>query len=426
MLIAFIALLCCMVVGIPIAFCLGIASLCFLLFSGVPLEVIPARMFTGMDSFPLMAVPFFIIAGDLMNACGITQKIVDFAYAMVGRIRGGLGHTVVVSEFFLSGISGSGVADAAALGTLLIPEMERKGYDKDFTCATIASAAVMGPLIPPSIPMVVFSMLASTSVPAMLLGGTIPGFLVGFGMMGWIYYVARKRNYPRNERFPSWKELAPVLVGSIVPLMMPVIILGGIIIGIFTATEAACVAVVYALVIGLIAWRTLKVKDMAKIAINCAKTTGIVFIVMATANIFNWLMASEQVPQHVAAWILSVTNNPYMILFLINIMLLILGCFMEGTAAMILTSPMILSITGQLGMNPVYVGIIIVFNLMIGMITPPLGLCLYVSCSVGKISLEKISKAIVPFLIIQVIVLFLTTYIPDIALCLPRWLGYVK
>jgi tripartite ATP-independent transporter DctM subunit len=426
MTIAFIALLVCMIIGVPIAFSLGIASLSFLVFSGVSLELIPTRMFTGLDSFPLMAVPFFILCGDLMNGCGITKKIIDFAYVLVGRITGGLGHATVVAEMFFSGISGSGVADCAAIGSIMIPAMQQKGYDKDFSCALVSATAVMGPLIPPSIPMVVYAMIAATSVPAMLLGGAIPGFLVGFGLMLVIYITAKIKKYPRAERMPSFRELVAVCIGAIVPATMPVIILGGMISGIFTATEAAGVAVVYALFIGVIVWRNLPAKEMIKIAIGAAKTTGIVFLVMATANIFNWLMVSEQVPQHVAAWILSLTNNPVMILFAINIMLLILGCFMEGTAAMILTVPMILTITNQLGLDPVFVGVVVVFNLMIGLITPPLGLCLYVTCSVGHTTLERLSKAIIPFLGAEIAVLFLVTYIPELALWLPRLLGYVK
>lgn len=426
MTIAFIALAFCMIIGIPIAFSLGIAALSFLAFSGIPLDLIPTRMFTGLDSFPLMAVPFFILCGDLMNACGITKRIVDFAYAMVGRITGGLAHATVVAEMFFSGISGSGVADCAAIGSIMIPAMEQKGYEKGFSCAVVSATAVMGPLIPPSIPMVVYSMIAATSVPAMLIGGAIPGVLVGLLLMAVIYTIAKVKKYPRAERFPSWKAIVPVLVGAIVPMLMPLIILGGMLGGIFTATEAAAVAVVYALVIGLIAWHNVSAKELCKIAIGTAKTTGIVFLVMATANIFNWLMASEQVPQHVAAWILSITNSPVLILLFINILLLILGCFMEGTAAMILTVPMILTVTNQLGLDPTFVGIVVVFNLMIGLITPPLGLCLYVTCSVGKISLENLSKAIWPFLLAEITALFLTTYIPDIALWLPRVLGYVK
>lgn len=425
MLTAFIVLIVCMIIGIPITFSLGIASLAFLSFSGVPLELLPQRMFTGLDSFPMMAVPFFILSGELMNACGITKRIVDFAYAVVGRIRGGLAHASIVSCAFFAGISGSGVADAAAIGSMMIPAMQKKGFDKDFSCAVIASGAIMGPLIPPSIPMVVYSMVAGTSVAAMLLAGAIPGIMIGISLMLVSYIYARKRKYPRAERFPTFQELIAVCIGAIVPMLMPLIILGGIISGIFTATEAAAAAVVYALIIGLLVYRSLPAKEMVKVAIGTAKTTGIVFMVMATANIFNWLMAAEQVPQHVAGWILATTSSPWMILFYINIMLLILGCFMEGTAAMILTVPMILTVTNQLGMDPVYVGAIVVVNLMIGMITPPLGLCLYVTCSIGKISLEDLSKAIWPFLLAEIVVLFICTYIPAITLYLPRLFGYV-
>lgn len=426
MLTAFIVLAVCLVIGIPIAFSLGIASLSFLTFSGIPLSLLPQRMFTGLDSFPMMAVPFFILAGEMMNSSGITKKIVDFAEIMVGRIRGGLAHASIVSCMFFAGISGSGVADAAAIGSMMIPAMQKKRFDKDFSCAVIAAASVMGPIIPPSIPMVIYSMLASTSVAAMLLGGAIPGVLIGLSLMLVAYVFSRVRNYPRNEKWPPLRVVIRVLVGAIVPMLMPLIILGGIIGGIFTATEAAAVAVLYSLIIGLIVFRSLKPDAMAKVAIGTAKTTGIVFLVMATANIFNWLMAVEQVPQQVAGFILQYMHSPVTILLAINIMLLILGTFMEGTAAMILTVPIILTVTNQLGLNPVFVGVVVVLNLMIGLITPPLGLCLYVTCSVGKISLEDLFKAIWPFLLAEVVVLFLVTYIPDIALFLPRLFGYVN
>jgi tripartite ATP-independent transporter DctM subunit len=425
MLTAFIVLVFCMIIGVPIAFSLGIASLSFLAFSGIPLEILAQRMFTGMDSFPLMAIPFFILAGELMNSCGITKKIVDFADLIVGNFRGGLAHVVIVSAMFFAGISGSGVADAAAIGSMMIPAMEKKGFDKDFSCSVVAASSVMGPVIPPSIPMVVYSMLGGTSVAAMLLAGAIPGILLGVSLMMVAYFFARKRNYPRNEQIPSLRQLVRVLVGAIVPILMPLIILGGIISGVFTATEAAAVAVIYALVIGFIVYRSLKRVELIKIALATAKTTGIVFLVMATANIFNWLMATQQIPQLVAGFMLHYLKSKATILLAINILLLILGCFMEGTAAMILTTPVILAITNQLGINPVLIGVVIVINLMLGLITPPLGLCLYVTCSVGKISLEKISKSILPFLAAEIAVLLLVTYIPDISLFLPRLFHYI-
>jgi tripartite ATP-independent transporter DctM subunit len=422
---AFIVLLICLVIGIPITFSLGLASLSFLAFSGIPLGILSQRMFTGLDSFPLMAIPFFILAGELMNASGITKKIVDFADLVVGKLRGGLAHVSIVSAMFFAGISGSGVADAAAIGSMMIPAMEKKGFDKDFSCAVISAASVMGPIIPPSIPMVVYSMLAGTSVAAMLLAGAIPGILLGLSLMVVAYFFAVKRKYPCNEKMPSVREIIRVLAGALVPLLMPLIILGGIIGGIFTATEAAAVAVIYSLVVGIIVFRNLKTGELIKIALATAKTTGIVFMVMATANIFNWLMATQQVPQLVAGFMLQYLKTPVTILLALNFLLLILGCFMEGTAAMILTVPVILAITNQLGIHPVLIGVIIVLNLMIGLITPPLGLCLYVTCSVGKISLEKLSKAIVPFLTVEIIVLFLVTYIPEISLYLPRLFHYL-
>lgn len=411
--------------GIPVAFGLGIGAATFLLIGGIPLELVTQRMFTGLDSFPLMAVPFFILAGELMNSCGITRKIVRFADAMVGNFRGGLAQVNIVSCMFFAGVSGSAVADASAVGSMLIPAMRERGFDHDFSAAVTASAAVMGPIIPPSIPMVVYAMLSNTSVAAMLLAGAIPGVLLGVSLMLVAYYISVKRKYSKNERFPSLREFLSAFAGAMVPMMMPLIILGGILAGIFTATESAAVAVGYAIIIGIFVYRSLKLEDIIRIALSTAKTTGIVFLVMATANVFNWLMATEQVSQHAAVFVAHYFHNPISVLFIINVLLLILGCFMEGTAAMILTVPIILEITNKFGLNPVFVGIVVVLNLMIGLITPPLGLCLYVTCGVSNISLERLSRAIIPFLIAELVVLLFVTYIPAISLALPKMFRYL-
>ena len=415
----------CLIIGVPIAFSLGVTSVVFLILKGgIPLTLIAQRMFTGLDVFPFMAVPFFILAGELMNASGITQKLVTFANTLVGHLKGGLAHVNIVTSMFFAGITGSAVADTSAIGSMLIPAMEKQGYDTDFSAAVTASSSVIGPIIPPSIPMVIFSLISGTSVAALFLAGVFPGILLGFGLMLVTFFIAKKRNYPRNEKRASLKEIFVGLAKAVVPLMMPIIILGGILGGIFTATEASGIAVVYALVIGFIVYRNLTFKKLIEIFISTAKTVGVVFLVIACSNIFNWTLVTEQIPQKIAAVIAENIDNPFIILLGINILLLILGTFMEGTAAMIITVPLLIQITQPFGISIVQLGAIVVLNLMIGLITPPVGLCLFVACGITKLPLGKLSRAIIPFLLVEIVVLLLVTYLEPITLFLPVLFGY--
>ncbi|HOA15485.1 MAG TPA: TRAP transporter large permease [Bacillota bacterium] len=415
-----------MLAGIPVGFGLGIGSLVTLLVKGYSLSTIAARMFTGVDNFPIMAIPFFCIAGDLMSETGITQRLVKFADTLVGHIRGGLGHVNVVAECFFSGITGSAIADASALGSMLIPSMVEKGFDVGFSAAVVASASVIGPIIPPSIPFVVYGLITGVSVGGLFMAGMVPGIVLAIGLMIVIYIISIRRGYPANSRRATVKEVLVATYKALVALAMPMIILGGIMAGIFTATEASAVAVMYALFIGFVVFRNLDIKKIPRLLINSSRTMGIVFLVMATANIFNWLMAIEQVPQKVALALTSQVTSPALLLLIINAVLLVLGCFMEGTAAMILTVPIILEIMKGSGVHPIMLGIIVVLNLMIGLITPPLGLSLYVSCSMAKISLDRISKQIWPFVLVEVIVLLLVTYIEPISMWLPRLTGFAR
>ncbi len=426
MIYGFFAFFVTMLAGIPIGFGLGIGSVVTLLVKGYSLSVVASRMFTGIDNFPIMAIPFFCIAGDLMNETGITQRLVKFADVLVGHIRGGLGHVNVVAECFFSGITGSAIADASALGSMLIPTMVEKGFDVGFSAAVVASSSVIGPIIPPSIPFVVYGLITGVSVGGLFMAGMVPGIILAIGLMIVIYIISVKRGYPANSRRATFREIVDATIKATVPLMMPIIILGGIMAGIFTATEASAVAVVYSLIIGFIVYRNLDFKKLPKILLNSSRTMGIVFLVMATANVFNWLMATEQVPQKVAQALTSQVSNPAVLLLIINAVLLVLGCFMEGTAAMILTVPIILEIMKGSGVHPIMLGIIIVLNLMIGLITPPLGLSLYVCCSMAKISLDKISRAIWPFVIVEVVVLLLVTYVEPISMWLPRLTGFAR
>jgi tripartite ATP-independent transporter DctM subunit len=415
-----------LLIGVPVAFSLGASATVYLVIKGVSLSLIATRLFTGLDSFTFMAIPFFILAGELMNSSGITKRLVNFTSVFVGRLRGGLGHVSIVTSMLFGGVTGSAIADCASVGTMMIPAMKEKGYDEEFAAGLIASAAIMGPIIPPSIPFVVYALLSSTSVAALFLGGIVPGIMIAGGLMIATYIVARKRNFPRGEKLKSLKQLLMAIVDGFIPLMMPFIILGGIIAGIFTATEASAVAVVYGLLVGLFVYRDLPLSAIKKALVGTAKTTGVVFLVIACSNVFNWMLVVEQVPQQMATFVSGFIHSRWAILFSINIILLIVGTFMEGTAAMIILVPILLKITAIYQIHPIFLGIVVVVNLMIGLITPPVGLLLYVACGMTKLSLERVVKGVLPFLIVEIIVLFIITYVEPLSMFLPRLFGYIK
>ena len=409
--------------GVPIAFVMGITAMLALIVLGIPLHLIPQRLFTGMDSFPIMAVPFFILSGDLMNEAKITDRIIEFSKLLVGKIQGGLGHVSIVGSMFFAGISGSAVADASALGSIMIPAMEKEGYEKHYASAIIASAAVIGPIIPPSIPMVVFALITNLSVGALFLGGVFPGVLIGLGLMGINYFVARKRGYGWVEGKVTLRVLYQTFLGAFIPMLMPLIIIGGILGGIFTPTEAAAVAVAYALLVGFFVLRTLSFKALPRVFYRSAVATGTILIVMGLANAFAWVLATQQVPQKVSEFLFSISKNPLVFLFLVNIFLLIVGCLMEGLAAIIIIVPILMPMVAQLGINPLHFGLVVVVNMMIGLITPPMGLCLFVVCGISKVKIGPLFKEVIPFLIVEIIVLFIITYFSWFTLTLPRLFG---
>lgn len=421
---AFVAFL---AIGVPIAFSLGLASLAFLYVQqSIPFSLIAQRMFTGLDVFPFMAIPFFVLAGELMNGTGITHRLVKLSDVLVGHFKGGLAHVNIVTSMFFAGITGSAVADTSAIGSMLIPAMEEQGYDMEFSAAVTVSSSVIGPIIPPSIPMVVFSLISSTSVAALFLSGMLPGILLGLALMAVTAVMSKRRDYPSNPRAATLREILVAFAKAIVPLLMPLIILGGILGGIFTATEASGIAVVYALFIGLLVYRSLGYQKIKEAFVSTAKTTGVVFLVIACANIFNWVLAIEQIPQKLTAIVADHVSSPIVLLLWINVVLLFLGTFMEGTAAMIITVPVLLPLAARFGINPVTLGAIVVLNLMIGLITPPVGLCLFVACGISKLTIERISKAVLPFLGAEIVVLLITTYVEPVTLLLPRLFGYIR
>ncbi len=411
--------------GMPIAFCLGLTSLVALIGMDVPLTLMAQRVFTGMDSFPLMAVPFFVLAGDLMNAGGTTRGLINFANVIVGRIRGGLAHTNVVASMFLSGISGSAVADASAIATIMVPGMVKAGYDTGFAAALTAASSTMGPIIPPSIFMVIMGVTTGVSIGALFAAGFIPGVILGISMMGLSYYLAVKRNYPKDPEPFTLRRLWTATRDAGPALLAPVIILGGILGGIFTPTEAAVVAVVYAFLVGMFYYKQLNWQNITKILVSSGITTAVLLFIIACANIFAWVLTSDQVPQRIAQQMLHMTKDPYLILLIINGFLLVVGMFMEGGAAIIILAPTLMKIAETVGIDPLHFSFVVVLNIVVGLLTPPMGVCLFVVCGITGHPLSSIIKSVFPFILLELAVLMLATYFPWMVLIVPRLLGYV-
>jgi C4-dicarboxylate transporter DctM subunit len=413
-----------LLIGIPVAFTLGLTPfVAFLLGGEIPHMLAAQRIFTGMDNPILMAVPFFILAGNIMSAGGMTQRLVAFCNVLLGSFRGGLAYINVVISMLFAGITGAAVADTSAVGSILIPAMKKEGYDVDFSTAVTATSSTIGPIIPPSIPFIIYGVLGEVSIASLFLAGFIPGALLGLSQMSVVAYYARKRNYPKGSLI-SVREALKATFDAALVLMMPLIILGGILTGIFTPTESACVAVFYALIISLFVYRDIRLVDLPKIIINTAVTSSLVMLVIGTASIFSWLLASEEIPQYITEAVINITHNRIAILLLVNIVLLMVGTFMETTASLIILTPVLLPLMNKIGVDPLHFGVIIVLNLVIGLTTPPVGVCLFIACAIGEIKLEQITKAILPFLLASITVLLVVTYWESLIMLLPRLFGY--
>ncbi|MGI6251884.1 MAG: TRAP transporter large permease [Aminivibrio sp.] len=409
--------------NVPIAVAIGLASLSTILWSGtIPPVVLVQKMFTATDSFPLMAVPFFILAGSLMEFGGISRRLIEFANSIVGRFSGGLAFVAIVASMFFGAISGAAVACVAAIGTILIPAMVRKGYDTPYAAAVQATAGTLGVMIPPSIPMIIYGVLTGVSIGGLFMGGILPGILVGSSLMLVAWLIARKRGYKGDEK-ASGAKIWSTFKDAILALLMPVIILGGIYGGVFTPTEAAVVAVIYGFIVGFFIYKELAFSQLKDILVNTSVGTATIMFIIATSSVFSWILTAQRVPQAVAGAILSISTNPIVILTLINILLLFIGTFMETVASIIILVPVLYPVITQIGVDPLHFGIIIVVNLAIGMVTPPLGVCLFVGCGISGISLEAISKAVWPFILIMIFAVLLLTYVPWISLLLPRLAG---
>lgn len=409
--------------GCPVVFALGASSVLALVLMGdVPLELAPQRMFTAVDSFSLLAIPLFMLAGRLMSSGGVARRLFRFAECLVGHIRGGLGHVNVVASMFFGGMSGAAVADAAGLGAIEVPAMVERGYDLDFTAAVTAASSTVGPVIPPSVPMIVFGCTAGVSVGKLFLGGAIPGVLMGVLLMGYVYWVARNKGYPVSRR-ATLSELWSAFRSSFFALLTPLIILGGILAGVFTATEAAVAACVYTLVVSMFVYKEFSWRDLPGILAEVAVDTSTVTLIIGSAAIFAWLLSVYQVPALVTDVLLSVTANKWVVLLVINLVLLVVGCFLNTTAALILLVPVILPVALRVGIDPVHLGVVCVVNLCIGMLTPPVGVVLFVTSNVAKIPVTRLIRALGPALVALLAALALVTYIPQLSTLLPQMVG---
>lgn len=414
-LIAFVLLL---VIGVPISISIGASAVLGCLSLGYPLVVIGQKMVSGIDSFLLIAVPLFILAGNLMNAGKITEKIFDTAKELVGWIPGGLGHANVVASIIFAGMSGSAVADAGGLGAIEMEAMKKNGYDEDFAGAVTAASSVIGPIFPPSIPLIIYGSVASVSVDQLFMGGVVPGLLMGVLLMVMVLYFAIVRRY---ERHPfRLRALIRQFLGSIPALITPVIILCGFVVGWFTPTEASSIAVIYSLLIALFLYRTLDWKSFKKCLKDSAISSANTLFIIGTSTLFTYVMAMEGISRQFADVILGISSNPNVVLLVINVLLLVLGMVMEPGAILTLMLPVLLPIANGLGLDLVHFGIMVVLNLMIGQVTPPFGVCLFVISDVNKLKLERLYRSILPFLVPLILTLILVTYIPGIVTALPN------
>ena len=449
--------------GLPVAMAMAAASLIYLLFvPSSPPFVVVHRMVSGIDSFPLLAVPFFILAGNLMNTAGITHRIYSYALALVGWLKGGLGHVNVVGSVVFAGMSGTAIADAAGLGTIEIKAMTDHGYDPEFAVGVTAASATLGPIIPPSLPFVIYGMMANVSVGALFLAGIFPGVVMALLMMLTVAYFAHKNGWGGDVKF-EWPKLLKalletlvviawplviwlmvtevgthaqltVLVGlvllftadklfnfqAVLPIMTPVLLIGGMTTGVFTPTEGAIAACVWALILGFLWYRTLHFKLFVKICLDTVETTATVLFIVAAASIFGWLLTATGVTAAIGQWVLGVTDQPWQFLLLANLLMLFVGCFLEPTAAITILVPILIPICQQLGIDLVHFGLIMVLNLMIGLLHPPMGMVLFVLARVANLSVERTTMAILPWLVPLIGSLILITYVPSISLWLPR------
>lgn len=416
-----------LVIGVPIAFCLVLLTVFVYAQMGDPRMFfqIPQRMFSSSENLLMVAVPFFIMAGEIMNRSGITNGLMNLASSMVGWIRGGLAHTNIVASVFFAGITGSAVADAVAIGKIMIPAMKKAGYDEDYSAAVTAAGAVIGPIIPPSIPMLIYASVMNVSVAGLFIGGVLPGLVVAISLMITAWLLAVRRGIGERAPFVGFTNLVIAFVRGIPALAMPVLIMGGILGGFFSPTQAATVAVMYGLLIGFIFFRTLKLSDLWPVLKHTVEATAMIMFLLACAKSFSWLVSYFSLVDYATVAFVTLTDNKYVFLLLINILFLIIGMFLDMGFAIIVLAPLIAPVAYQYGIHPIHFGMIICVNLTVGLATPPFGLVLFATCGITDVSLTQLSRSIFPFLIAEIVAIFLITYVPFFTMYLPGVFGYV-
>ncbi|USH04337.1 TRAP transporter large permease [Grimontia kaedaensis] len=416
--ILFISLFFFLIIGVPVAVSLGLASLIFILLEGMPDLIVLHNMINGVNSFPLIAVPCFILAGHLMNEAGITDRIFAFARACVGWLHGGLGHVNIGASVIFAGMSGAAVADAGGLGSIEIKAMRDSGYDDSFSVGVTAASSTIGPIIPPSLPLIVYGVIADASIGQLFAAGIVPGLLMALSLMLMVSWYSRKNGYPRDGSFLI-SRLYQTFIHAFAPLMTPVIIVGGILFGIFTPTEAAIAAVAYSMFLGLVIYKTLTWRSLLKVSVDTVETTASILMIIAASAVFAWILTANQVAQGFADFLLALSDNKIVLLLIITLLILFIGCFMETLAAITILVPVLLPVVTQLGISPVHFGIILILNLMLGLLTPPVGMVLYVLAKVANVPFERCVVATAPFLIPLVTVLMLLTFLPGLSMWLP-------
>lgn len=416
-----VSLLFLLAIGVPIFMSVGLSSVIIWIsgFGSFEPSILLQKMYTGLDSFPLMAIPLFMLTGELMNTGGVSRRLVKFANCILGWVHGGLGFTVVIASMFIAAILGSASASAAMIGAIMIPEMASRGYDKEFASSLVASAGSIGPIIPPSIPFIIYGVIANVSIAKLFVAGYIPGAIMGLMFMVYTFFYAKKRKYPA-ESFPTVKEFFSVFWEAILTLLLPIIIMGSILGGVCTPTEAAVLAVVYAFILGFFVYREIKLDGLKKIFINASKSTAMVLMVVSAATLLSWVVTLQQVPQMVAALVLSVTQNPAVFLVIVNVFMVVVGMFLDAASAITIITPVLLPLAVSLGVDPLLFGVIMVVNLSIGVLTPPVGLNLYVVSTIAKVDILRVSRAVAPFILMIFAMLVLASVWPELIITLPN------
>lgn len=423
----FVLLVVTLLAGVPIALAIIATLSVFMLTGEAPytLRIVATEVFKGLNSYPLLAIPLFILAGELMNESGITARIIAFASVLVGRLRGGLAMVNIWASVIFAGLSGSAVADTSALGRVFIPEMERRGYDRAFAAALTAASSVIGPIIPPSIPVIIYSLIVTgVSVPALFMAGVIPGILLATFLSAYVMLTVK---VDRAAELAAQSEAPPAiraLLGGIIPLLMPVFVVGSILMGVVTPTEAASFAVAYALIVGLFIYRKITFSALPRIFVDAMRDSAVILAIIAAVSAANWLLTYNRVPNMLTDWVLGNVDSKTTFLLAVIVLFLFVGLFLEGIAAMLVLVPILHPIAVSLGIDPVHFGILVIFNLMIGLITPPMGLCLFVAEGIAGVGMARLSRAILPLFFVEVLVLLILTFVPETVIWLPRAMGY--